>query len=241
MSLGPEVLGTTVEEAPKEQPQEMAPVQKEEVVEKAIEAPQEQPKLPEKFKSVEDMVRSYEHAESELTRQRQINRELEQRIGQAQQKVESEDEIFRKEWEQDPQAAVYNRTLRTEAKLRNQLAESNAQMFYKSAMNDEVNYPGFKELEPKMVELANQYGSLVHPSMLQSPQVIDLLYKLAVGTSAGSQLAKAKIAGQKEAESRRKEVSSAAFESPTPASASVTRPEDMTLEQLEKQIGFVQR
>jgi len=239
MNLDPTVLGTTTEEAPKEQPQEVAPA-KEEVPQK-VEAPQEQPLILGKFKTQEDVVKAYEEVQSEYTRQRQQIRDLESRIGQSQQAAPSEDEIFKKEWEIDPQLAVYNRTQRTEAKIQQQLSMANANLFYKNAMNDEQNYPGFKELEPKMIELAQTYGSMVQPSMLASPQAIDLLYKLAVAESVGDKVTKAKLVGQKEAENRRREVASAAFESPTPASASVTRPEDMTLEQLEKQLGFVQR
>jgi len=246
MIIDPTVLGQAVEEAPKEQPQDQAPSQGQEVTQ-AQEAPiQEELNVPEKFKGkpLAEVVRSYENLESEHTRQRQYVRELENNLNQMRQSapVESEDDVFKREWEQDPQLAILNRQRRTEAKLNLELAKANTVLFYKTAKNDEINYPGFKDVEPRMIEIANSYGRFLRPEMANSPEVIDLLYKMAISERSPDSIAKAKLVGKKEAENRKRELAKASFESPTPAqSQSSDDFQELTLEQMKQKLGIAKR
>lgn len=216
---------------------------------------QGEPNLPEKFKGkpLEDIVKSYENLEAEHTRARMSLREKEQQVSiyeqalrtqsQAQPQVqrESEDQVFMREWEQDPARATYNqsqRSLQKAAALNNQTAST---MFYNTVKNDDRNYPDFNELEPRMMEIARENADIIKPDMLNSPRVINLLYKQAVSEKIGNNISKARIQGQMEAESRRKEIKAAQFENPTPISASNLSSEDKTIEQLEKELPWHQR
>lgn len=251
MSIDPTAI--TAEEALPGQPQDVAAEEvRVQVTPEAQQAPQGQPELPEKFrgKSMEDIVKSYENLEGEHTRAKQLAKELEHRVGVYQEvfknpqynqpQGKTEQEIFREEWEQDPAMATYNQSQRTLQRTQALNSQTTTQMFYQNAKNDKENFPGFSELEPKMMELAQTYQGLVHPSQINSPATMHLLYKLARAENIGTDFEKAKNQGAKEAETRRKEVSKASFEGPTPASQSID-PKDMTLEQLEKELGFSQR
>lgn len=213
---------------------------------------QGEPTLPEKFKGkpLEDIVKSYENLEAEHTRARMALREKEQQVGiyeqalrstqsqQQQPQRESEDQIFMREWEQDPARATYNqsqRSLQKAAALNNQTASS---LFYNTVKNDDKNYPDFNELEPRMMEIARENADIIKPDMLNSPRVINLLYKQAKSENINDNVSKARIQGQIEAESRRKEIKAAQFENPTPISASNISSQDKTIEQLEKELPW---
>ena len=244
---------TTVEEAPKGQPQEAAEVARTAVSPEAseVEAPKGEPQLPEKFrgKSVEDIVKSYENLESEHTRSSQRSKDLEHLVGvyqeafkkPVQQPQITEDQIFQQEWEQDPKMAVYNQTQRVAQKMYQMNSQTATNLFYQNARNDSNNYPDFERLETKMMDLANRYSGLVNPQKIASPETIDLLYKLARAESMPETLSQAKAQGEREAKARHRETQAAGFESPSPVSSSQVKPEDMTIEQLEKQLGFVDR
>lgn len=214
---------------------------------------QGEPTMPEKFKGkpLEDIVKSYENLEAEHTKARMALREKEQQVGiyeqalrtqsQPQVQREPEDQLFMREWEQDPAKATYNqskRDLQKAAALNNQTAST---LFYNSIRSDERNYPDFNELEPRMMEIARQSADLIKPDMLNSPRVIELLYKQAKSEKFGNDVSKARLQGQMEAESRRKEIKAAQFENPTPVSASNLSSEDKTIEQLEKELPWHQR
>ena len=259
MSIDPTVLdSTTVKELTNETPQgqsqssEPAEIARTAVSPEAQEAPQGEPQVPEKFrgKPVEEIVKSYEESERRMKEATQRSKELEHQVGlyqeafrnpQAFRPQVTEDELFAREWEQDPKAAVYNQAQRLAQKMTAMNGQTATNLFYQNARNDQNNYPEFNKLEPKMMELANRYAGLVNPQKLASPETIDLLYKLARADSIGETVNEARMQGERQEKERNRETRNAAFESPTPVSSSNISDEDKTLEQLEKEIGFVKR
>ena len=244
-------------EAPQGQPQEVrAPIAPE-----AQQAQTGQPEVPEKFRGVpiEEVYRSYEESEKrmkgatqEAADAKKRAQELEHQVGVYQevfrnpqvfqaQKGPSEEEIFRQEWEKDPAMAVYNQNQRTQWKAQQTMSQTATNLFYQTARSDEKNFPGFAELEPKMLELAKSFGHLIDRTKINSPEVITLLYRQARAENMALERENARIQGHREAETRRKEVNRAGFEGPTPNSASAGDSQDKSMDQLEKELGFVQR
>lgn len=155
--------------------------------------------------------------------------------------IEEINDLFRKEWEVDPVEAEINRTNRI-MYLQNYQSQAAATVNkYNSAMNDEVNYPGFKTLEPKMKELAGKYVHLLNPTQINSPETIDILYKLARVDSLKEHITAAKVAGVTEAHNLQREKTQAFGEGSSPAGDRSVPLTELTSSEIEKQYGFLEK
>lgn len=253
-----------MEEVTAQAPQEEQPAQ--ELVQETTvtETPVEDKfEVPEKFrgKGLEDVIKSYTNAESELGRLRSKVSDLEKKATKADQleqqinqynaylqqqavhttQVPNEDEIFMKEWEQDPARAVLFRAKLAENKTQDFLQQYATQVHYEKAKSDPVNYPDFVNLEPTMVRIAQQRAHLVRPDRLNSPETIDMLYKLARAEHVNDQLTQARSLGAREAEDLRRQKSKAFSEASSPAGSGSVPFEDLSLSEMRKMIGVVER
>jgi len=218
----------------------------------------EQSALPEKFKSTEDMARAYEESEKKLRETLRERAELQRQASEAEllrQRViayentlqnpvqatpYNEGDEFNRMWEEDPRAAVQHevRRAREAAQL---VAQQNAlTAAYMSAKSDSVNFPNFSKYEPTMGQIANQYRGIVHPSKLNSPEIIPVLYELAKARHLPDEVESAKRLAIQEFEQGRSKKEGAFSEGSSPTGHTGTRknPEDYSLAEMEKILGF---
>ena len=219
--------------------------------------------LPEKFRGpggIEQMAKSYQEAERELrhaqeekaqlTKEADRARLLEQQLYAVQmqqrqpvheQAVVNEEELFRREWQEDPAAAVYNQSKRSESRATSMTQDYATSMFYEQAKKDEKNYKNFSQYEPTMVAIAQKFSHLVSPASLKNPAVIPILYYAARGMHADNEVEKAKSEAFTSSSALKSEKKAAFAESSSPAGGSIRSSEDMSLEEIERLVGFVDR
>ena len=239
------------------------PIQEAPVMSQNIETVEQPLVIPEKFKGkgVEDILKSYTHLESEHTKARQQMSELQAKASRAEQleaalvqqqqlqamqqasvpvqsTTVSQDD-FMQVWERDPAMAVKLRTEQAERKMEYRLNAMETQRHYLDAKS---RYPDFAELEPIMVQDAQQILSsgIIPADKMNSPAVIDYLYYAARGRTIDQRMQEAKQQGMKDAQRLHNEKLSAYSEGSTPSQGTI-RPEDLTASELEKLIGTVKR
>lgn len=212
-----------------------------------------------KFKSLEDKAKAYDEAEkalrqaqrekAELAKQAQEAELLRQRVfayenvigNQPVQSTQVNDaDEFVRTWEEDPRRATYEKLNQIEQRTQ-MVAQQNAlNVAYAAATNDSVNFPNFKKYEPTMAKAALAYRELVRPDKINDPRLISLLYSVARSAHLSEELEAAKKQAVQEFETSRSKKESAFSEgaSPVGASSSSRKPEDMSLEEMEKILGF---
>lgn len=221
--------------------------------------------LPEKFRGpdgITQMTKAYTEAEKEL---RKIQEEraslklqadratlLEQQLAIAQQakpepvassQAFNEDEVFMKEWEDDPARAVLNQNHRVESRTRDSVQSNAQRTLYDSMKKDTVNYPDFAGYEPEMVALARQYAPLLRPDQLTNPDLIPLLYNVVQSHHIKDRVvaATAKATADAAALRSRKLASQVEGGSATASATGTTSFGDLSIKEMENLLGFVDR
>jgi hypothetical protein len=220
--------------------------------------------IPDKFigKDLKDVISSYTNVESQWKKTQQANKELEDRAKrteqqlselQRQQQVEreraaqqpihsttpvvSDDELFMKEWEQDPAQATLNRTRRAEQKVAHQERSFKTNEYYKYAKQQ---LPDFEQLEPEMMKIAEQLAPFARADMIQSPEMVNTCYLMARGSTVDTRMQQAKENGIEEAKQLNRE-KAAAFSEGSSAPGQMTRFDDLSLEEMRKLLPKVER
>lgn len=155
--------------------------------------------------------------------------------------IEQIEETFRKEMLDSPDDAVINYHRRLNNLQAQQVQARETQNKYEKAKSDEVNYPRFRELEPVMIDLAQRHAHLINPNQFNSPETIDVLYKLAVAESLKDQLEQAKARGVSEATRLEQEKGQAFGESGSPAGSRMVSTKELSASEMEKQYGFLDK
>lgn len=247
-----------------------APVVETEVVTPEVQTEQEAPiatseseqplMIPEKFrgKDLKDVVNSYVNVEKQWRQTQNTNKELEERAIKAEQQAAllqqqqtqvqpqpihsttpeiSEEEQFMKDWEENPATATLKRTQRAERKIDNHQRNVQTTNYYNQV---KTQLPDFVELEPVMIQLAQQAASFVSPDKLNSPEMVNALYLMARGQAVDTRLAKAKENGIQEAKQLNRE-KAAAFSEGTSAPGKMTRFDELSLEEMRALLPKVER
>lgn len=183
-----------------------------------------------KFKSAADLEAAYLESEKALRQTQQANHELKTKLEAPQERQQvinevqddAEEKLFIKEWMEDPAKATYNRTVRAEQRARN---ESRFTQAYAAMKSDESNYPGFSSYEKTMNGIATKYGYLINPDQALNPEIAQLLYYAAKGIHGAD--------GKSQTKSK-----ASAFGEGSSVTSTPKRPQDMSLEELEKKVAF---
>lgn len=221
---------------------------------------QSQTRIPEKMrgKSIDEVVDMYSNAESELGKVRAVAQEKQREAEELKRLLDSrpsesrqepthttptvtEEEIFRKEWEDDPAKASFNQSKRAEARAISEISNVETRTFYERAKEDGENFPGFKELEPRMIQLAREHADIVDPRKVNSPKVVNLLYKLACAEVIDQEVERARQEGAKQERETRDEKNAAQVEGSSSTSQGTVPFEDLSLTEMEKLLGVVER
>lgn len=220
--------------------------------------------LPEKFRGpdgIAQMTKAYTEAEKELRRVQEekaalakekeiLAKEaeraklLEEQLQKPTQTASAptDDEIFRKEWEEDPAQAVLNQTRRAESRAKQISEDVSQKIAYDSAKKDSQNYPDFEKYEPTMVRLAQQYAPLMDREQLRNPAIIPLLYKMARAEHLPEVLESAEQRAQEKAAKQRAAKNAASAEgSGSTGARSAPAFQDLSLKEMENLLGFVER
>lgn len=214
--------------------------------------------LPEKFKgkSVYDVAESYSSLESEFSRTKAQVKELEEKARKAemyeqllaQQQAQTQQPIqtqqidpnqeFNQLWEQDPALAVKSGMGRLEQKLQYAIQDLELKNAYDRASK---TYPDFMELEPVMKQIAVELLPLVRSDQVGNPVTLDVLYNVARARTEDARLRRAQENGAQRAQESRRERNAAYMEGSTPVSSSQKNFEDLSLEEMARELGRVQR
>jgi hypothetical protein len=214
--------------------------------------------LPEKFKgkSVYDVAESYSSLESEFSRTKAQVKELEEKARKAemyeqmlaQQQVQTQQPIqtqqidpnqeFNQLWEQDPALAVKSGMGRLEQKLQYAMQDLELKSNYERAKS---SYSDFNELEPVMKQIATELLPLVKADQVSNPVTLDVLYALARAKTEDARVRRAQESGMQQAAQARREKSAAYMEGSSPVGQATKSFEDMTLEEMARELGRVQR
>ena len=158
--------------------------------------------VPDKFvgKPTHEIITSYTNLESEHGKTKEEIRQLRERaerlenqnlqyqsmLNETRTRREPEhsvedpfQEITRK-WDDDPLQATLTGLQTIEERVESKFTATQAAARYEQAKNDGEHYPGFKELEPKMIENAQRLARYVNPKYVNSPEMVDLLYKVTL-------------------------------------------------------------
>lgn len=224
-------------------------VQQEAVTEQAVGT-----QIPEKWvgKKFEDVVAAYSEVEKEKGRladevgsHRKKVEELEQRLQQAlsqpspqpvaTQKEKTPEELYEEEWQVDPKQAALNYTKRTQEVAEQKNLAMQTVQYYQAAKSGQLKgWEDFNELEPTMTNIAQRYAGLVNPKYLNSPQMLEVLYLMARGSTLDARLEKerAKVASNQDVIAKKK---AAAFsESPSTSTQGTVDMNSLSLEELSK-------
>lgn len=222
--------------------------------------------IPQKFigKSAQDIIKSYRELESQFgkissekaqiekereeIRQRQLALESELQRTTHQQPVPQQVQVdedplsnFDKVFESDPKEAVKETFKKVQEKIQRAgqeayyAAQRQAQAEYYNRMKKEN--PDFAELEPEMIAIAQKFGPHLHPSVLNSPEAIDLMYSIARGRNVQKyvqrEVEKTKTASQLVREEKRN-----TFSETTNSAGDTARPfESLSLSEMKAMLG----
>ncbi len=220
--------------------------------------------IPEKFvgKSPLDIIKAYNNAERQLSKvsseraeERKRREDLERRMqetearlsalssqpSQAPREEKAETDPFEdydKQFDTDPKEAIKSLVAKSKEQLRRerelnamQQEASRAQDYYQSQKRDN---PEYAKLEPKMQELAKQFGHLVDPRKSNSVEALKLLHLAAKGASFEALAAEVASKAKKETSAVKQEKRAAFSESSNSKGSNSTRWEDLSVEQMEK-------
>lgn len=100
-------------------------------------------------------------------------------------KEETPEEIYHREFAQDPETAIvkYNQRLFHQKQAKEQ-ATATANAYYQLKTGSVPGFEDFPDLEPTVTQLANYYKDLVEPSQLNSPRTLEVLTLMARGLKA---------------------------------------------------------
>lgn len=221
--------------------------------------------LPEKFRGpdgISKMAQAYTESERELRKAQEERaaalkdaekaKLLEQQIELMRQQqvttpvhtasVPNEDEIFMKEWEEDPARAVLNQNRRAESRVKSTVLGDAQKTLYESMKADKTKFPDFEAYEPEMIEASRVYSKMLRPEALSEPGLIPLLYNIVAARHIGDKVKSAAAKAVDEAEAKRAAKESAAAEGGGVSNGSGTKTfSDLSLKEMENLLGFVDR
>jgi hypothetical protein len=224
--------------------------------------------VPEKFrgKSIEEISRSYRELESfagrlssekshsqrelEDTKQRltQIETQLQIAFQQRQQPQNQNQEApdpfknIDEEFDADPKGTLRKvvdfarrQPQETSQRVAMEARAIAAKNHYERMSRDNQD---FKELEPEMQRLATQFGPMVRPDMVNSPEMIDALYRLAKGSNVDRYAKTAASKAVTQSNLDRAEKRRAVSESAGAGAQGNSKPfEDWSLDEMQKFLG----
>lgn len=155
-------------------------------------------------------------------------------------KVESPEEIYRKEFAVNPEEAIlnYNNNKFKQQKMQDQ-ASATVQAYYQLKSGTVKGFEDFPTLEPTVTQLADYYKDLVAPEQLNSPRTLEVLTLMARGLKAQEMASQARNEGAKLAAQKDTAKERAFMEGSSAMSVSDDSFDpDWSLEKMEKFIPF---
>lgn len=216
--------------------------------------------LPEKFrgKSAKEIAEAYANLEKKLGeissershREREAealaNRlsQLESQVQQRQAQEEEADPLegLEQEFLEQPEKAfrkAVEHVKESVKKTRKELQlESKAQAAAVHYERLKKENPDFSELEPEMIRLSRELGSMVRPEEMNTPKAIDILYQLAKANNLSKYTSEAAAKAGKASDLVKEEKRRARSESASNgASASSRNFADLSLEEMKRKLG----
>ncbi len=188
--------------------------------------------VPGRFRTTEDVVKSYQHLESEFSRR---SNELQRLKTERQKSVDpkQDDERFAEAVKNSPAKAV--RDIVREEQQESLRATKQIQL-----ENEHVRLLGNKEyveLQPQMAGLAEQFRDLLSPDAQQDPKTLHALFYLAKGIKADEMARKAESKGQQKGERNALKKTKAQIEGSSSSKGNVKRNfEDLSLADMRKEL-----
>lgn len=215
--------------------------------------------IPKKFigKSMDEVLKSYAELEKEIGRTRaelgEKNKKLESLSTIPQQSVQqpvAENDIktfeqqlmaeYDRDWREDPKQAIPNLLTKVERVKEYQNNYTQQMQLAQAAAQGQV--PGmedFAELQPTMVQLVQEFGPLINPSLDTHPKALQAVYLMAKGLALTDKLNKTQSQLKTAKKSEKLEAYS---ESPSTSQGSDSVDfSSLSLEEMKKFLGVVDR
>lgn len=148
--------------------------------------------VPGRFRTVEDLRKSYSNLESEFSRRGNELHDLKSRVNQPKVDPAERVKLFAEDVRRDPVEAIEKIVDSKTRGVREELEQRNFNSEYKRLMGNKE----FASLEPTMIEITNQLNPFLTPEQKRDPQLLNLLFYTARGLKLDEATSKAEQKGK---------------------------------------------
>lgn len=189
-----------------------------------------------RFRTVEDLAKSYQNLEAEFSRRNNELHQLKRQISSPKESnPEREIERFAEDVKRNPVEAIKNiaRDATKDSRLETQKIRFENE-YHRNMQNKE-----FAELEPVMSQIAQEYGDVIQDSGLENnPRLLGILFDAARGRQAAALAKDAEIRGKKKGEATALKKTKAQVEGSSGTKGHVKRKfDELSLEEMAKELA----
>ncbi len=189
--------------------------------------------VPGRFRTAEDLARSYQNLEAEFGRRNNELHRLKQERANPQVDPELEKLQFAEAVKRNPKRAIEDIARQEVAAVKQEARQVRFESEYARLLQNKE----FQELEPVMTQIATQYGDLITDDVRSDPKLLHILFYAARGVKADERAAKAASQGKAKGERSAMKKTKVQVEGASGTKGHVKRNfEELSLEEMRKQL-----